>query len=119
MIADDFQNKFLRIGYSKRIGGKQKSASGRPFIGRKGIGKLALLSCAKRITVLSKIKGKDYIGGVIDNTALDEAITGDITLEQYQLGTPDRNLFRKYSKGHQKGTISYFFSINVNVECFV
>ncbi|MBL0310933.1 MAG: ATP-binding protein [Bacteroidetes bacterium] len=112
MIADDFQNKFLRIGYSKRIGGRQKSASGRPFIGRKGIGKLALLSCAKRITILSKIKGKSYVGGVIDNTALDAAITSDFTPKQYQLGIPDRNLFRKYSKGHQKGTIICFEEIN-------
>src|SRR5262249_27313069 len=39
MTADDFQNKFLRIGYSKRKGGKKRSAGGRPFIGRKGIGK--------------------------------------------------------------------------------
>src|SRR5690242_20578605 len=36
MTADDFQNKFLKIGYSKRHGGKSKSPKGRPFIGRKG-----------------------------------------------------------------------------------
>src|SRR4030043_1085927 len=41
MTADDFQNKFLKIGYSRRQGGQVRSASGRPFIGRKGIGKLA------------------------------------------------------------------------------
>ncbi|MBU3940840.1 MAG: ATP-binding protein, partial [Nanoarchaeota archaeon] len=46
MTADDFQNKFLRIGYSKRRKGKNISPKGRPYIGRKGIGKLALLSCA-------------------------------------------------------------------------
>lgn len=44
----DFQNKFLKIGYSKRKGGTYCSEKGRPFIGRKGIGKLALLSCATR-----------------------------------------------------------------------
>jgi HSP90 family molecular chaperone len=52
MTAADFQNKFLKIGYSKRKDGKRLSESGRPFIGRKGIGKLALLSCATRITVI-------------------------------------------------------------------
>ena len=60
MTADEFQNKFLKIGYSKRKDGASKSARGRPFIGRKGIGKLALLSCADRITVISKTKGGDY-----------------------------------------------------------
>src|SRR5258706_13842806 len=35
MTADDFQNKFLKIGYSKRKGGKRTSQRGRPFIGRK------------------------------------------------------------------------------------
>src|SRR6267142_1262950 len=43
MDASDFQNKFLKIGYSKRRTGKNTSTKGRPFIGRKGIGKLALL----------------------------------------------------------------------------
>src|SRR2546430_17381889 len=53
MTADDFQNKFLKIGYSKRKTGR-RSPEGRPFIGRKGIGKLALLSCARKISVISK-----------------------------------------------------------------
>ena len=60
MSADDFQNKFLKIGYSKRKSGEQKSSKGRPFIGRKGIGKLALLSCAQKISVISKKKGGEY-----------------------------------------------------------
>src|SRR5437660_877971 len=40
MTAEDFQDKFLKIGYSKRKGGTRLSKKGRPFIGRKGIGKL-------------------------------------------------------------------------------
>jgi HSP90 family molecular chaperone len=71
MTADDFQNKFLKIGYSKRKDGSIFTRKGRPFIGRKGIGKLALLSCADRISVLSKTKNSDYVGGVIDNSGLD------------------------------------------------
>src|SRR5437588_8226408 len=31
MTADDFQNKFLKIGYSKRKGGQSRSNKGRPF----------------------------------------------------------------------------------------
>src|SRR5688500_7830520 len=60
MTADDFQKRFLRIGYSKRKGGQHVSAGGRPFIGRKGIGKLALLSCAETITVISKVAGGSW-----------------------------------------------------------
>lgn len=39
MNSDDFQSKFLRIGYSKRTHGVHTSSRERPFIGRKGIGK--------------------------------------------------------------------------------
>ena len=44
MDSDDFQNKFLKIGYSKRKDGTSTSSKGRNYIGRKGIGKLAMLS---------------------------------------------------------------------------
>lgn len=40
MDADDFQGKFLKIGYSKRAKGSMQTRSKRPFIGAKGIGKL-------------------------------------------------------------------------------
>ena len=70
MDANDFQTKFLKIGYTKRAKGKMRTPKQRPFIGAKGIGKLALLSCADRITVFSKKKGQSYIGGTIDNSGL-------------------------------------------------
>jgi DNA topoisomerase VI subunit B len=35
MTADDFQKKFLKIGYTKRKDGVTKSSKGRPYIGRK------------------------------------------------------------------------------------
>src|SRR5712692_5255272 len=101
MTADDFQNKFLKIGYSKRKAGTKQSASGRPFIGRKGIGKLALLSCAEKIAVISKVKGGDYIGGVIDNSKLDDAITEDLTPQEYPLGGWKAATFAKYTPGHK------------------
>jgi len=108
MTADDFQNKFLKIGYSKRKNGKNRSKKGRPFIGRKGIGKLALLSCAERISVISKERGGEYVGGVIDNSKLDEAITDDLMPQQYQLASVDTEGFAKYTKGHGHGTILRF-----------
>lgn len=109
MTAYDFQNKFLKIGYSKRKEGRSKSEGlKRPFIGRKGIGKLALLSAADRITVISKVEGGDNVGGVIDNPSLDAAITDDLTPHQYPLGTIDLKSFRKYAKKHPHGTIIRF-----------
>jgi HSP90 family molecular chaperone len=76
MTAQEFQDRFLKIGYSKRREGATHSPAGRPFIGRKGIGKLALLSCADKVTVISKVEGGSYVGGTIDNSALDAASCG-------------------------------------------
>lgn len=116
MTADDFQDKFLKIGYSKRKGGRSRSKKGRPFIGRKGIGKLALLSCAKRISVTSKTMGGEYVGGVIDNPTLDEAITDDLTPQEYPLGRVNLEEFSKYTRGHSRGTIIRFEGLKDGVK---
>ena len=108
MDADDFQKKFLKIGYTKRAAGRMQTPGKRPFIGAKGIGKLALLSCAERITIFSKKKGKGYVGGTIDNSGLDKAITHDLTPDQYPLETPDPKLLASLSKDHKSGTIIVF-----------
>lgn len=108
MSKDDFQNKFLKIGYSKRRDGGTKSPKGRPFIGRKGIGKLALLSCAQKITVISKTKKVGYVGGTIDNSGLDKAITNDLTPDKYPLRGWRPDVLKKYTKNHERGTIIHF-----------
>lgn len=112
MTEADFQDKFLKIGYSKRKVGSKSSKKDRPFIGRKGIGKLALLSCADKISVISKTKGMDdYIGGVIDNSELDQAITDDLTPQEYQLGQLNLDKFNTFIPKHKHGTIIYFENI--------
>jgi|AntAceMinimDraft_16_1070373.scaffolds.fasta_scaffold05876_4 hypothetical protein len=108
MTESDFQNKFLRIGYSKRKEGKLSAERKRPFIGRKGIGKLALLSCADRITVISERRGGEYIGGTIDNPGLDQAIAEDLTPRGYSLESWNANLLDKYIQNHEQGTIILF-----------
>lgn len=110
MDAEDFQEKFLKIGYSKRKE-SSKSKKGRPFIGRKGIGKLALLSCADIITVLSKTDDSDYVGGIIDNSDLDEAIKDDLSSRQYKLGLVELGKLERFTEGHNTGTIIYFEGI--------
>ncbi len=108
MNRDDFQNKFLKVGYSKRKDGESNSPLRRPYIGAKGIGKLALLSCAKRVTVISKTNDSEIIGGLIDNSGLDNAIKDDLTTNDYPLEDWDESLLSNepFMKGH--GTLIYF-----------
>jgi Molecular chaperone, HSP90 family len=112
MTEDDFQNKFLKIGYSKRKDNVTKTATGRPFIGRKGIGKLALLSCAKKITILTKTESTDFVGGIIDNAGLDNAITDDVSANDYRLDMPDMTIVEKYKLNQKSGTFILFEDIN-------
>lgn len=116
MSRADFQNKFLKIGYSKRKSGETKSpVKERPYIGRKGIGKLALLSCADKISVMSKTADGDYVGGIIDNSGLDEAIKSDLAPDQYKLGEVDPRLFGTYIDDHKQGTLIYFENIKEGI----
>ncbi|MCY3540432.1 MAG: ATP-binding protein [Gammaproteobacteria bacterium] len=108
MDSDDFQNKLLTIGYSKRSAGTYTTLRGRPYIGCKGIGKLALLSCADRVTIISKKRNRDYIGGVIDNSDLDTAITQNLHPEQYLLEQPNFDFLSTLPVEHEQGTILWF-----------
>lgn len=74
MDEDDFQNKFLKVWHSKR-NISWRSSWWRPYIGRKGIWKLALLSCADRITIITKKTWNNIISWEINNEQLEEAIT--------------------------------------------
>lgn len=115
MDEEDFQGKFLRIGYSKRKEGETTTPNGRPYIGRKGIGKLALLSCAKRISIYTKTENTEYVGGVIDNTGLDDAIVNDMSPDQYNLEAIDAELLAPFIGDNNKGTILYFEDLNEGI----
>jgi len=108
MDGNDFQSKFLKIGYSKRVDGTTKTTRNRPYIGAKGIGKLALLSCAKRVSVFTKKNAGEYVGGVIDNSGLDRAITSDLVPEEYPLEELDFDLVANLTDNHEQGTIIVF-----------
>ncbi len=113
MTGEDYQSKFLKIGYSKRRDGINRSTKGRPFIGRKGIGKLALLSCAERVSVISKTDSSaNYVGGVIDNSRLDQAIGDDLGVRDYLLEDWSRPAFDDHIENHDHGTMIYFENIN-------
>lgn len=109
MTAKEFQTQFLKIGYSKRKDGSYTTEGrNRPYIGAKGIGKLALLSCAERVSIFTKVSGSNYVGGIVDNGDLDEAIKDDINPSQYMLGTLDLSSVSKEMVDHQHGTIIRF-----------
>ncbi len=106
MTSENFQKRFLTVGYSKRHDGTRESPCGRPFIGRKGIGKLALLSCSDKIHITTKIYGGDVVGGIIDNTALDAAIQEDDS--DYPLGDISTSAYKNKLDGQEKGTFLFF-----------
>lgn len=114
MDENDFQNKFLKIGFSKRNGGNNLSKKGRPYIGRKGIGKLALLSCAKKITIVTKKNGK-IVGGCIDNEKLDKAIVDDVNSQDYKLENYTKD-YEKYLINIKHGTAIIFDDISINIK---
>jgi hypothetical protein len=108
MTATDFQEKFLKVGYSKRSEGQFRSSDQRPYIGAKGIGKLALLSCANVVSIITKTNDSEYVGGVIDNSGLTQAINEQLKPSDYPLGQVDISLFSDHTTNHTKGTIIHF-----------
>jgi hypothetical protein len=113
MTSDDFQSKFLKIGYSKRKDGVYNSQKGRPFIGRKGIGKLALLSCCEKVHIISKVEAGEVVGGIINNTELDKAISEDN--ENYPLEDIEQSEFNDRLNSSNKGTFLFFEKLNNSI----
>ncbi|AGM26358.1 hypothetical protein SSYRP_v1c07680 [Spiroplasma syrphidicola EA-1] len=56
MDTNDIQNKFLKIGYSKRTFFRESLVFKRPPMGRKGFGKLAVFGIGNHIELYSKTK---------------------------------------------------------------
>ena len=58
MSEDDINRKYLSVGHPKRESGNQVSKKhNRPYMGRKGIGKLSMFSIARKIDVITKKDG--------------------------------------------------------------
>ena len=114
MSSSDFQDKFLKIGYSKRKDSTIINTLNRPLIGRKGIGKLALLSCAKTVSIITKTENGTMVSGVIDNTGLNEAIKDDVSTDDYILDSVSQETLAFYSSLKQ-GTILIFDDITEGI----
>ncbi|PPG61078.1 ATP-binding protein [Rathayibacter sp. AY1C5] len=78
MDVAELNARFLKAGYKKR--GNEGLASpkwSRPFMGRKGIGKLAVFSLARVVEVYSKTSDGDAHGFRIDVNDLEECIKSE------------------------------------------
>lgn len=116
MDVSDFRDKFLKIGYSKRKNGDSHSINWRPFIWRKWIWKLALLSWADKIHIISrKNKNAEYIGGIINNSELEKSIDNDKTPDQYPLWEINFSFFERYLKKHNQWTLIFFENVKEGI----
>lgn len=114
MTTEDFQNKFLRVGHSKRTVGVSSEIFHRPYIGRKGIGKLALLSCSDIVAIASKFKDNEVIGGTINNSDLDKIIAeGTMEVGEYGLENLSSELAERLSS-KEHGTAIKFSGMKPN-----
>lgn len=78
MTRADLKTKFLTVGYSKRTSeGGHSDGYNRPFMGRKGIGKLSVFSIANTVEVHSACKGERN-GFKIEVEVLKEHIERDV-----------------------------------------
>lgn len=88
MSFDDCQRKFLTVGIDKREKGQKKTShSGRPLMGRKGIGKFAGFGIAKTIfveTVSSFSKEKTAFLLDYDTIERQENASSFVQVEDYQ-----------------------------------
>ncbi len=73
MTKEEINKKFLTVGYQKRKAGEITTPSGRPVMGRKGIGKLSLFSVANLIEVKS-FKNGEKSGCILEVAGIKEAI---------------------------------------------
>ncbi len=72
----DLREKFLTVGYQRRSqeNGDLTERKGRPVMGRKGIGKLSVLSIAGKVRVFTKKANADFLAIELDVEKIQEAI---------------------------------------------
>lgn len=77
MTHEDINDKYLKIGYQRRKGKEDVlTTKGRTVMGRKGIGKLSLLSIANNVSV-ETVKGEEKNGFVMSVNDIKNLIEND------------------------------------------
>ena len=89
MDVEEINKRFLTVGYKKRDEEGSKSTKwGRPFMGRKGIGKLSVFSIADRVLVYTTKEGVPH-GLQIVVSELQTAIKAKRPYHPKPVGVPD------------------------------
>jgi hypothetical protein len=92
MQENDVRNKFLKVGYSRRIrepSGAFSKSKTRRVMGRKGIGKLAMFSLANNIEIVTKAEGAAAVAFKIDVAKLKELASGENEILDYPVEVID------------------------------
>lgn len=106
MTTEDINNKFLCVGYQKRKNGEAKTRQlGRAVMGRKGIGKLSLLSIADTIQIYSK-KDNEKNAFCMSRVDIEREITStnrsyaprEIEFEDFPFETGTKIVIRNFKK---------------------
>ena len=106
MTLEDINRKFLCVGYQKRKNGEAVTPKyGRPVMGRKGIGKLSLLSIADTIKIYSKKNGEQN-AFCLSREDIEREITSqnhvyspsEIEFEDFENETGTKMVIRSFKK---------------------
>ena len=91
MNLKQINDRFLNVGYDKLAAEGDTSARGRAFMGRKGIGKLALFSIADKIEIHTR-KGKEKHAFMMATEEVKRAIQAgkDYFPEQIDFAGPEQ-----------------------------
>jgi len=91
MTLEDINGRYLKVGYQKRGPGNEGTHSTRfqrPFMGRKGIGKLSVFSLANNVVVATRKSGSPAEAFQITRDGLENAISGGEAYHPEPVGTP-------------------------------
>lgn len=106
MTLEDINRKFLCVGYQKRKNGEAITPIyKRPVMGRKGIGKLSLLSIADTIKIYSKKDGEQN-AFCLSREDIEREITSqnhvysptEVEFEDFEYETGTKIIIRKFKK---------------------
>lgn len=89
MDVEQLNARFLKAGYKKRVNEGTKSPIWqRPYMGRKGIGKLSVFSLAEVVEVYSKTERGEANGFVIKVAELEEQIKNEVDYYPQPIDVP-------------------------------
>lgn len=83
MNLEDINERYLHVGYRRRDEGRSTTPSGRPVMGRKGIGKLSLFAIAENIKV-ETVRGDDAHAFLLETSEIRRIIEESQGQEAYQ-----------------------------------